>query len=155
MQITPAGFQFPTGKTTGILTPEATFAFSQRATQREAAGFRQQKARNALLAVERFALEKGFTVLSRTLLGDVLEEQGLQLSATFDEATVQRIGKLAGAEYLTVASADYKDIGFYQGSNYYSYRFTLRLIRVDTGQIACTVTWSGRKRFGSRREPDE
>ena len=153
--VVPAGFEFPRAATVGVLQPEVAFAFREQAPTRQAKSFRDRKERHSLALVERFALENGFTVLSRTLLGEVVREHGLQLSAPFDQGTVRRLGKLTGAEYLFVTSVDYTGVGIYRGSTYYSYKFLLRLIRVETGQVVCTVSWSGRKRFGDAVDPDE
>jgi len=154
-EVRPEGFEFPTPTSVGVLSPKMSFEFTDRSTVREAAAFRERKERNALNIVERFALEKGFTVLSRTLLDRVIEEHGRQVSAAFDEKTAQEVGKLAGAEYLLAATSDYTKIGFYRGAGFYTFRFVLRLLRVETGQVVCTITWTGRKHFGDTFDPDE
>ena len=153
--LTPEDFEFPAGATVGVVQPQVECAFTERATLDNANAFRERKQRNALLVVERFALEKGFTVLSRTMLGKVLEEHGLQLTAPFDEETAAKLGKLSGAQCLLLSTVDYSNVGFYGGDSFFSYRAFVRLVKVETGQVMCTINWSGRKRFGDPIDPDE
>lgn len=69
-------------------------------------------------------------VVEREKLRDVLGELKLQQSNAFDPATVQKLGKLLGAQYLVFGSY------WTLGSNF---RMDVRLVRVDTaGQEART-----------------
>ncbi|MDR0542124.1 MAG: penicillin-binding protein activator LpoB [Dysgonamonadaceae bacterium] len=67
------------------------------------------------------------TVLDRSVLAQVMKEQGLQVSDAFDDNQMVEVGKLAGAKYICVSSINSVD-GF-------EYTIVYRLVDVETGEI--------------------
>jgi TolB-like protein len=65
-------------------------------------------------------------VLERQALEDILKEQALSLTGLVDSATVQRVGKIVGAQYVingTISSSGDR------------IRIDVKIIRVETGQL--------------------
>ncbi|MCB0283989.1 MAG: hypothetical protein KDF60_15495 [Calditrichaeota bacterium] len=73
------------------------------------------------------------TVLDRSRLDKVLEEQALSLSGLTDSTSIQEIGKLAGAEFILSGNVD-RQAG--------EYVISADLIRVKTGQIQTEIVRS-------------
>jgi TolB-like protein len=73
-----------------------------------------------------FARSGRFRIVERTQLDQALKELDLNQTDRIDSATVQRVGKLIGAQYLTVGS--FQVVGG-------QIRIDARLLRVETGEV--------------------
>lgn len=69
---------------------------------------------------------EGISVVERSLLNKVLEEQKFTFSTLFDESTASKVGKLVGAEYVLTGSIIRSDNGYIMNA---------RLINVETGTV--------------------
>lgn len=78
------------------------------------------------LMLHQFAKEPRFTVVERSALRMILEEQSLQRTGAVDSETAVKVGKLAGAQVLLLGSID--KLGSV-------YQATARLVDAESGQV--------------------
>ncbi len=105
--------------------------------------------------VSRLVTNKYYTVIERTELSKVLEEQALSLSGMIDESQATEVGKLLGAEGLIMGSGTYsiKDNGNWETykvkkeekKRYRIYRgvtvkINFKIVNVTTGTIVVSKT---------------
>ncbi|MGE5458364.1 MAG: CsgG/HfaB family protein, partial [Methanococcaceae archaeon] len=79
----------------------------------------------AQMLITELAQIKSFKVVERERLNDLIKEQKLSLSGAVDQATIQKVGKLLGAQTLLFGSY----VNFFGGKM----RLDLRIVETETG----------------------
>lgn len=80
-------------------------------------------------------LDLDFTVVERTRLQQLFEEQGLQLRSADEQANAIRIGRLTGAKAVVVGAVQQWETQKGKGADKSFVALSLRLVDVETGAI--------------------
>jgi TolB-like protein len=76
--------------------------------------------------INEFSTYPNFSIIDRTLIDKIIQEQKFQISGAVDDATIQRIGKITGASHLLFTSV-VRNAG--------SLSFTEKLVEVETSKV--------------------